>query len=51
MRDLAYLLEGLRCSACLTDNSLWMDLAAGVVECRECHQGALIDLDTEEEAL
>ncbi|WP_170223397.1 hypothetical protein [Nonomuraea turkmeniaca] len=49
MRDLAYLLDGLRCSACLAENTLWMDLAAGLVECRECGQGALLPLDAEEE--
>ena len=50
MRDLAYLLEGLRCSSCLADNTLWLDLVPGTVECRACGQGALIAVDTEEEA-
>jgi hypothetical protein len=49
MRDLAHLLDGLRCSACLSDNTLWLDLVAGLVECRECGQGALIDPDHDEE--
>ena len=49
MRDLAYALDGLRCSACLTDGSLWVDLAAGLVECRECGQGALILTDHDRE--
>ncbi|MFG1708690.1 hypothetical protein ACFLIM_36385 [Nonomuraea sp. M3C6] len=49
MRELAYLLDGLRCSSCLTENTLWMDLAAGLVECRECGQGALILNDDGEE--
>ncbi|MFI9840391.1 hypothetical protein ACIHFD_25380 [Nonomuraea sp. NPDC051941] len=49
MRELAYLLEGLRCSCCLSENTLWIDLAAGVVECRECGQGALVSLDAGEE--
>lgn len=49
MRDMAYLLEGLRCSSCLCDNTLWLDLEPGAVECRECGQGALIVADEEEE--
>ncbi|MEV0382776.1 hypothetical protein [Nonomuraea sp. NPDC050643] len=49
MHELAYLLDGLRCSACLAENTLWMDLAAGLVECRACGQGALIALDGGEE--
>lgn len=48
MCELAYLLAGLRCSLCLTEDTLWMDLAAGLVECRECGQGALITPDFEE---
>lgn len=49
MRDLACRLDGLRCSTCLTEDSLWMDLAAGLVECRTCGQGALIVTDHEQE--
>ncbi|MEU6713755.1 hypothetical protein ABZ897_19945 [Nonomuraea sp. NPDC046802] len=48
MRELSYLLDGLRCSACLSDNTLWLDLAAGQVECRECGQDALIDHNGED---
>ncbi|MET7327431.1 hypothetical protein [Nonomuraea sp. NPDC005650] len=47
MRDLSNLLDGLRCSECLSENTLWLDLAAGLVECRECGQGALFDPDHE----
>ncbi|MFI9843967.1 hypothetical protein ACIHFD_43515 [Nonomuraea sp. NPDC051941] len=50
MRDRSYLLDGLRCSECLNDNTLWLDLAAGLVECRGCGQGALIDPDHEGDA-
>ncbi|MEQ4721662.1 hypothetical protein [Nonomuraea sp. B19D2] len=48
MRLLAHLLEGLRCSLCHTENALWMDLAAGLVECREYGQSALIVTDADD---
>jgi uncharacterized UBP type Zn finger protein len=48
MRDLAYRLDGLSCSTCLTEGSLWVDLTAGLVECRECGQGAILLPDEEE---
>ncbi|MEO3795790.1 hypothetical protein ABGB14_36760 [Nonomuraea sp. B10E15] len=49
MRDMTYLLEGLRCSTCRSDNTLWLDLEPGLVECRECGQGALIVADDGED--
>lgn len=43
MRPLAYLLEELRCACCGAINTLWIDLHAGGVECRECGQTATLD--------
>ncbi|NAS25376.1 hypothetical protein GT755_27285 [Herbidospora sp. NEAU-GS84] len=37
---LAHLLEGLRCSCCGALDVLWLDLARGLIECRECGQSA-----------
>ncbi|MER5621087.1 hypothetical protein ABT061_08595 [Streptosporangium sp. NPDC002544] len=50
MTELAYILDGLRCAACHAVNTLWLDLIRGLVECRECGQGALLDPDHEQEA-
>ncbi|MEV4182386.1 hypothetical protein AB0J28_13210 [Streptosporangium canum] len=47
MTELAHILDGLRCTACHAVNTLWLDLIRGLVECRECGQGALIDPDDE----
>ncbi|MFI6455860.1 hypothetical protein ACIBF6_30370 [Streptosporangium amethystogenes] len=41
MTELAHILDGLRCAACGAVNTLWLDLIRGLVECRECGQGAL----------
>jgi len=41
-RHLIHRLDGLRCSACLTENTLWLDHVRALVECRECGQTALI---------
>jgi Zn ribbon nucleic-acid-binding protein len=49
--ELAFLLDGLRCSACHSGNTFWLDTVAGLVECRECGQGALLipdDHDTDD---
>ncbi|ACZ83717.1 hypothetical protein [Streptosporangium roseum] len=47
MTELAHILDGLRCAACHAVNTLWLDLIRGLVECRACGQGALIDPDDE----
>ncbi|MEV0419996.1 hypothetical protein [Streptosporangium canum] len=43
MTELAHILDGLRCAACHAVNTLWLDLIRGLVECRACGQGALLD--------
>lgn len=48
MTELARILDGLRCAACGTVDTLWLDLLRGLVECRECGQGALLDPDGED---
>ena len=49
MTELAYILDGLCCSACHAVNTLWLDLMRGLVECHACGQGALLDPDEEED--
>ncbi|MFG2071265.1 hypothetical protein SAMN05421874_14610 [Nonomuraea maritima] len=48
MRELLHPLDGLRCSTCLNENTLWLDLVRALVECRECGQTALIVPDADE---
>lgn len=43
MRLTAFLLDGLTCACCHTENTLWLDLDAGTAECRECGQTAVTD--------
>lgn len=43
MRDIAFLLEGLRCACCGAQDTLWLDLTAGWAECRACGQTAVAD--------
>lgn len=45
MTPFHFLLDGLTCSSCGTQDTLWLDLVRGAVECRECGQGALLDPD------
>ncbi|MFI6502025.1 hypothetical protein [Nonomuraea typhae] len=42
MTPTAFLLDGLTCACCHTENTLWLDLDAGIVECRECGQSATV---------
>lgn len=43
MRPTAFLLDGLTCACCGTEDTLWLDLEAGTAECRECGQTAVTD--------
>ncbi|MBB6471676.1 hypothetical protein [Sphaerisporangium rubeum] len=45
MTTLAHFLDGLRCEMCRALNLLWLDPVRGVVECRNCHQTALVAVD------
>lgn len=48
MTELGRILTGLCCSACFAQDTLWLDLDAGLVECRACGQGARITHDGED---
>ncbi|MEO3811441.1 hypothetical protein ABGB17_20815 [Sphaerisporangium sp. B11E5] len=45
MTTLAHFLTGLRCEVCRCLDVLWLDPVRGVVECRNCHQTALVAVD------